>query len=56
MSDGMGRVFACLSSHATNRYFIPNWGRYLQKAYWFKRGNSLVTRPTNRGLRIALCS
>ena len=27
MSDGMGREFTYLSSHATNRYFIPNWGR-----------------------------
>ena len=26
MSDGMGREFMYLSSHATNRYFIPNWG------------------------------
>ena len=26
MSDGMGRERAYLSSHATNRYFIPNWG------------------------------
>ena len=26
MSDGTGREFAYLSSHATNRYFIPNWG------------------------------
>ena len=26
MSYGMGREFAYLSSHATNRYFIPNWG------------------------------
>ena len=26
MSDGMGRGFAYLSSHATNRYFIPNLG------------------------------
>ena len=26
MSDGMGRESAYLSSHATNRYFIPNWG------------------------------
>ena len=24
----MGRELAYLSSHATNRYFIPNWGRY----------------------------
>ena len=29
MSDGMGREFAYLSSHATNRYFIPNWGKVL---------------------------
>ena len=28
MSDGMGRELAYLSSHATNRYFIPNWGSY----------------------------
>ena len=27
MSDGMGREFMYLSSHATNRYFIPNWGK-----------------------------
>ena len=26
MSDGMGRELAYLSSHATNRYFIPNLG------------------------------
>ena len=25
MSDGMGREFMYLSSHATYRYFIPNW-------------------------------
>ena len=29
MSDGMGRELAYLSSHATNRYFIPNWGNSL---------------------------
>ena len=26
MPHGMGRELAYLSSHATNRYFIPNWG------------------------------
>ena len=26
VSDGMGREFTYLSSHAANRYFIPNWG------------------------------
>ena len=31
MSDGMGREFTYLSSHATNRYFIPNWGILLDK-------------------------
>ena len=30
MCDGMGREFAYLSSHATNRYFIPNWGIILR--------------------------
>ena len=34
MSDGMGRELAYLSSHATNRYFIPNWGRI--KTFVFK--------------------
>ena len=38
MSDGMGREPAYLSSHATNRYFIPNWGIILQKfRKWFKK-------------------
>ena len=27
MSDGMRREFTYLSSHATNRNFIPNWGQ-----------------------------
>ena len=31
MSDGMGRELAYLSSHATNRYFIPNWGKDLTR-------------------------
>ena len=31
MSDGMGREPAYLSSHATNRYFIPNWGQDTKK-------------------------
>ena len=26
MSDGMRRELVYLSSHATNRYLIPNWG------------------------------
>ena len=33
MSDGMGRELAYLSSHATNRYFIPNWGKKLFKKF-----------------------
>ena len=33
MSDGMGREFTYLSSHATNRYFIPNWGNLYKKKY-----------------------
>ena len=32
MSDGMGREPAYLSSHATNRYFIPNWGNGFSKS------------------------
>ena len=37
MSDGMGREFTYLSSHATNRYFIPNWGisvDFVLRAEW----------------------
>ena len=34
MSDGMGREPAYLSSHATNRYFIPNWGIILLLIEW----------------------
>jgi len=34
MPDGMGREFAYLSSHATNRYFIPNWGIILLLIEW----------------------
>ncbi len=30
VSDDMGREFTYLSSHATNRYFIPNWGVFLK--------------------------
>ena len=31
MSDGMRRELVYLSSYATNRYFIPNWGIVLCK-------------------------
>lgn len=31
MSDGMRRELVYLSSYATNRYFIPNWGKLTQK-------------------------
>ena len=30
MSDGMRRELVYLSSYATNRYFIPNWGNYYE--------------------------
>ena len=29
MSDGMRRELVYLSSYATNRYFIPNWGKFI---------------------------
>ena len=37
MSDGMGRELAYLSSHATNRYFIPNWGKHILCKVYRKR-------------------
>ena len=39
MSDGMGREFMYLSSHATNRYFIPNWGKGLSN-----KGKSVIKK------------
>ena len=45
MSDGMGREFTYLSSHATNRYFIPNWGstiEYVDDVYIFDLGMGVV--------------
>ena len=33
MSDGMRRELAYLSSHATNRYFIPNWGKNIKRCH-----------------------
>ena len=38
MSDGMRRELVYLSSHATNRYFIPNWGKIYRKTQ--KKGAS----------------
>ena len=42
MSDGMGREPAYLSSHATNRYFIPNWGIVYKTCLLFFRTNPFV--------------
>ena len=46
MSDGMGREFTYLSSHATNRYFIPNWGIIFQSHFpitqWSERYSQLI--------------
>ena len=36
MSDGMRRELVYLSSHATNRYFIPNWGNIMTRAKWVR--------------------
>ena len=37
MSDGMRRELVYLSSYATNRYFIPNWGNIIsnKKVFMF---------------------
>lgn len=61
MSDGMRRELAYLSSHATNRYFIPNWGKRLllttetrkpsHARHKYRRTNSMkpsrASRPRN---------
>ena len=48
MSDGMGREFMYLSSHAINRYFIPNWGIYspLDCNYWFLRKETICSQSS----------
>lgn len=54
MSDGMGRESAYLSSHATNRYFIPNWGTIMLRSWGSTRADrtlillSLASAATNR--------
>lgn len=44
MSDGMGRELAYLSSHATNRYFIPNWGIRIEVGGIFEKCDSCQHR------------
>lgn len=49
MSDGMGRELAYLSSHATNRYFIPNWGiHYIEKHFSVCRDEKVIDDVRNR--------
>ena len=43
MSDGMRRELVYLSSHATNRYFIPNWGKYRSNIIPRARDNCVLT-------------
>ena len=50
MSDDMGREFVYLSSHATNCYFIPNWGKTLHQSV--KCGFIHVTYFCNKRLCI----
>ena len=45
MSDGMGRELAYLSSHATNRYFIPNWGNNYLSSEAFYAGYTYRVKP-----------
>ena len=53
MSDGMRRELAYLSSHATNRYFIPNWG-YASKALGIKNPKAIIDKLTaNKIIRFA---
>ena len=53
MSDGMRRELVYLSSYATNRYFIPNWGKYIRLLKYennFRKGkiySNMFTKHTN---------
>ena len=51
MSDGMRRELVYLSSHATNRYFIPNWGRFLHFCVFQHKPNH-ITLPSQFKLNI----
>ena len=52
MSDGMRRELMYLSSYATNRYFIPNWGKNEQIEIT-KDGTYAVTKENvKRSFRI----
>ena len=44
MSDGMRRELMYLSSYATNRYFIPNWGNVGHNAWQHHARNEVVDR------------
>ena len=62
MSDGMGREFTYPSSHATNRYFIPNWGKYdakptYKKFLGYRPGVYVIgdKTPTTYGRDFAYC-
>ena len=63
MSDGMRRELAYLSSHATNRYFIPNWGSVMsigRSAFGGCSGLTELTLPNSvtsiGGYAFAYCS
>ena len=57
MSDGMRRELVYLSSHATNRYFIPNWGQEDKvyddavNSYVGSGGGGLLTEGSGIGLK-----
>ena len=53
MSDGMGREFTYLSSHATNRYFIPNWGNDMSKQVEQMRRMLLILNNIKKRQRIS---
>ena len=57
MSDGMGREPAYLSSHATNRYFIPNWGKLvvLYLIYAFLESLEIIMKLVMGGQPCLLC-
>ena len=53
MSDGMRRELVYLSSHATNRYFIPNWGINAFGHVRFTMYDSKVMPVAGKTIRIA---
>ena len=54
MSDGMRRELVYLSSYATNRYFIPNWGIQMEWSCFCNHAALVSRQDWDTNVRIAI--